>query len=97
MEDLRLVLAVQVCEEFGFQLFPNRCECGYPMVEKPNQRIPFCWFCACDRKSATVARATLLKAKLAEHGIVMEERRELHPDHYEFYEPQGPFKFGMPL
>ena len=98
MEDLRLILVVEVCEQFGFQLFPDRCtSCGFPLVEKLYQCIPFCWFCACDKKTAMLGRAALLKARLANQGIFLEERREIRQEHPEMYEPRGPFKFGMPL
>lgn len=98
MNDLRLELAVEVCEQNGYQLFAGRCEvCNFPLVEQPHKLLPFCYYCNNDRVTALLAHETLLKMKLAAKGIRFETHRDITPQSPEAYEPQGVFRFGMPL
>ena len=85
MIDFKLALAQEVAEQIGAKVLPDRCcavinneiICGHPLVIKPDQDFPFCWFCVTDKQAAQRGRTALTKAKLASQGIFIEEN--LHP------------------
>lgn len=65
--DIRLVEAERIAAEFGFDLYPGRCDCGWPLMEDKQQKMPFCFSCFRDRQQAQIFRTALLELKL---GIV---------------------------
>ena len=79
MSDFRLALAMEVAEQIGAELFPGRCDrCRSPLLEKPEQEMPFCWFCVTDKMTAQRGRTALTKARMAAGGIFIADMHE-HP------------------
>lgn len=84
--DIRLAFAQEVASQIDADILPEYCKaiindegtiCGFPLVEKRRQCIPFCWFCVTDKMAAQRGRTALMKAKLAAKGIIISE--DLHP------------------
>jgi hypothetical protein len=97
--DIKLELAMTVCDQLGYRLFPARCiDCGFPILEKYKKNAWFvgCWFCHDRKERALAMRATLHKAKLAEQGILLEETHSAAALE-ESVPLQGRPMFGMPL
>lgn len=81
----RLIMAMEVAEQIGAMVLQQECKaiinnegaiCGFPLMEKPKQDLPFCWFCVTDKMTAQRGKNALTKAKLLSKGIVMDE---FHP------------------
>ncbi len=79
--DFKLAMATEVAAMIGARVLDQRCDsraaptviCGWPLMEKPDQGMPFCWGCTTDKKTAMQGRALLLRAQMAEHGITIAE------------------------
>ncbi len=98
--DIRLEFAEEVAEEIQAVLVEGRCDkCGWPLMEKPEQGMPFCWGCTTDKRTAMEGREKLLRAKLAERGIEMPAGaawRAAEPEKTS-EELNGCFQSGQPL
>lgn len=87
MMDFRLALAQEVAAQIGAEVLPQRCIsvisdgviCDHPLMMKPEQDLPFCWFCVTDKMAAQRGRTALTKAKLASNGIFLDVDMNAHP------------------
>lgn len=98
-DELRLALA----REVALHIFENsnrvvwvtdlRCpDCRAYLIEFATQRVPHCWFCTTDAKTAIEGRKQLSRAMLAEAGL------RANPKAIRPYEETGRFwPEGMPL
>lgn len=85
MIDFKLALAQEVAAQIGADVLPDRCcsvinsevICGHPLMIKPEQDFPFCWFCVTDKQAAQRGRTALTKARMAAKGIFLQE--DMHP------------------
>jgi uncharacterized Zn finger protein (UPF0148 family) len=78
MNDFRVALAQEVAAQIGAEVLPETCSiCQHPLVMKPDQGLPFCWFCSTDKMAAQRGRTALTKAKMAANGVFLEI--DLHP------------------
>jgi len=61
--DLRLTLAQDIAEQIDARIYPGRCDCGWPLMVKEVQGMPFCWNCTADRVTAERGRNLLERIK----------------------------------
>ncbi len=67
--NIRTSIAIEVSAQIGAIVLDQMCTCGWPLLEKPEQGLPFCWGCVTDRTCAQRGRTVLAKTKLAASGI----------------------------
>lgn len=80
MIDIKLAMAQEVSEQIGAVVCKEICsQCKCPLLEKPEQGFPFCWFCAADRTAAQRALTALTKAKMAAQGVFLKVDDHAHP------------------
>jgi hypothetical protein len=102
--DIRFSIAFEVAEEMGARVLVNELcnftrngrDCGWPLLEKPEQGMPFCWGCTTDRINAQRGRTALTKARMAEKGIIIEDLHAapaIEPEHHDNWS----FTNGMAL
>ena len=99
--DLKSQIIFDIADTIHADVLPQRCiRCGFPLIKRHLQDMPFCWGCYTDRLTAQEGRTALLKARLAADGIVIvpEEKREVAiPFDQEWDPPSGAFATGQPL
>lgn len=97
--DIMLEMAQEVAAEIGAVIVDGRCDCGWVLIEKPEQGMPFCWGCTTDKQTAMEGRALLLRARLAEKGIMIpaDKAWRAAEETEKVIEPQGCLGIGMPL
>lgn len=80
--NIRIAFAMEVAEQVGAHMLCQLCPtCESPLMEKPEQDVPFCWSCVTDKMAAHRAKTLLTKLKMRENirekaaqGIVYETR-----------------------
>lgn len=71
--NIRRLMADEIAERIQAKVLDQLCDCGWPLMEKANQAMPFCWGCTTDRITAQRGRDVLTKVRLAARGILIEE------------------------
>jgi len=72
--DIRNAIAQDVAETMGATVEKEKCDCGWPLMTKPNQGMPYCWGCTVDNMTAQRGRALLFKIQFQKSWI--EKSRE---------------------
>ncbi len=99
--NIRIAIVGEIAGQIGAKMLVNElCDrCQSPLVEKPEQGMPFCWMCVTDKICAQRGHDVLTKAKMAACGIILEDLRGpgFIPESAPVMEGNSFFKFGMPL
>lgn len=96
--NIRLLFALEVAEDIAAKVTDFLCpKCQAYLMTRDNYASVFCWACETDDMNAREGKALLLRVKMAEKGIIIPKDKAWHLEAEKVYDPEGCFKFGMPL
>ncbi len=59
--DIKCALAEEIADTMGATVESEKCHCGWPLLTKPNQGMPYCWNCTVNNTLAQRGKALLFK------------------------------------
>ncbi len=83
--DIKCALAEEIADTMGATVESEKCHCGWPLLMKPNQGMPYCWNCTVNNTLAQRGKALLFKIQFQKPWIA-QSRQALNASKAQAYD-----------